>query len=385
MAASASAEFAITRHDAVALMCSTGQAFEDLLAEARRIRTHRTGSVVTYSRKVFVPLTNLCRDRCAYCTFARQPDDPRSHTMSPEEVLAVAEAGRRTGCKEALFSFGDKPEARYLHYRDWLRQQGFASTIEYLAAMCRLVFEHTGLLPHSNPGAMTRDEIHRLRPVNVSLGMMLESTSTRLLDRGRAHYACPDKVPEVRLATLRAAGEAHVAFTSGILIGIGETLEERVDALFALRDLHRQYGHLQEVIIQNFRAKADTRFAHHTEPDSLDLARTVALARIILDDEVSVQAPPNLNPMALRLLLDAGINDWGGISPVTLDHINPEHAWPHLTDLKRATESAGLELRERLPLYPDYLTPAWIPETFRDRVHTLTSSDGLVQRQWEQW
>jgi len=380
-----SAELVIHRRDALALMASTGRSLEDLFAEARHIRIQRTGSVVSYSRKVFIPLTNLCRDRCAYCTFARQPDDPRSHTMSPEEVLAVAEAGRRAGCKEALFSLGDKPEVRYPHYRDWLGRRGFASTVEYLAAMCKRVFEHTGLLPHSNPGAMTAGEIQQLRPVNVSLGMMLESTSLRLLDRGYAHYACPDKVPAVRLATLRAAGEARVAFTSGILIGIGETLEERVDALFALRDVHRQHGHLQEVIVQNFRAKPETQFACHTEPDGLDLARTVALARIILDDEVSVQAPPNLNPGALRLLLDAGINDWGGISPVTLDHINPEHAWPQLLDLKRVTESAGLELRERLPLYPGYLTPTWIPEAFRDRVHNLTSSDGLVERQWEQW
>jgi len=374
MSASVTAESAITRWD-----------LDDLFAEARRIRARRTGSAVTYSRKVFIPLTNLCRDRCAYCTFAREPDDPKAGTMSLGEVLAVAEAGRRAGCKEALFSLGDKPEARYPHYREWLSQQGFASTIEYLAAMCQLVFEQTGLLPHSNPGAMTAAEIQLLRPVNVSLGMMLESTSTRLLDRGQAHYGCPDKVPAVRLATLRAAGEARVAFTSGILIGIGETLDERVEALLALRDLHRQYGHLQEVIIQNFRAKPDIAFARHAEPDSADLARTVALARIVLDDEVSVQAPPNLNPASLRLLLDAGIDDWGGISPVTLDHINPEHAWPHLPDLKRVTESAGLELRERLAVYPSHLADDWIPETFRSSVDALTSPDGLVQRQWERW
>ena len=358
---------------------------DELFAEARRIRARRTGRVVTYSRKVCIPLTNLCRDRCAYCTFARQPGDGKAHTMSPEEVLAVAEAGKRAGCKEALFSLGDKPEARYPQHREWLERQGFASTIEYLAAMCKLVFEQTGLLPHSNPGAMTGAEIELLRPVNVSLGMMVESTSTRLLDRGQAHYACPDKAPAVRLATVRAAGEARVAFTSGILIGIGETFEERVDALVALRDLHRQYGHLQEVIIQNFRAKPDIQFAHHAEPDSLDLARTVAMACRILGGEVSVQAPPNLNPAALRLLLDAGINDWGGISPVTLDHINPEHAWPHLPELKRVTESAGLELRERLPLYPNYLTHTWIPEAFRGRVDTLASDDGLVKREWERW
>ncbi|MBL8290779.1 MAG: 7,8-didemethyl-8-hydroxy-5-deazariboflavin synthase CofG [Bryobacterales bacterium] len=374
MSAFVSAEPVITHPDS-----------DDLFAEARRIRARRTGSVVTYSRKVFIPLTNLCRDRCAYCTFARQPGDGKAHTMSPEEVLAVAEAGKRAGCKEALFSLGDKPEARYPQHREWLERQGFASTIEYLAAMCQLVFEQTGLLPHSNPGAMTGAEIELLRPVNVSLGMMLESKSARLLERGQAHYACPDKAPAVRLATVRAAGEARVAFTSGILIGIGETFEERVDALVALRDLHRQYGHLQEVIIQNFRAKPDIPFAHHAEPDSLDLARTVAMARSIFGGEVSVQAPPNLNPAALRLLLDAGINDWGGISPVTLDHINPEHEWPHLPELKRVTESAGLELRERLPLYPNYLTDTWIPEAFRDRVDTLASDDGLVKREWERW
>lgn len=374
MPASVSAEPAILDRD-----------LDELFAEARRIRARCTGQVVTYSRKVFIPLTNLCRDRCAYCTFARRPDDAKAHTMSPEEVLAVAEAGRRAGCKEALFSLGDKPELRYPHYRDWLGRQGFASTVGYLAAMCKLVFEQTGLLPHSNPGAMTATDVELLRPVNASLGMMLESTSARLLGPGEAHYGCPDKVPAVRLGTLRAAGEARVAFTTGILIGIGETMEERVEALIAIRDLHRRYGHIQEVIIQNFRAKPDIVFADRTEPGDLDLARTVAIARIILDEDISVQAPPNLNPAALRLLLAAGINDWGGISPVTLDHINPEHAWPHLPELKRVTKSAGLELRERLPSYPNYLSAEWIPEALRGRVEALAGSDGLVERRWERW
>lgn len=374
MPASVSAEPAIVDRD-----------LDELFAEARRIRARRSGRVVTYSRKVFIPLTNLCRDRCAYCTFARQPGDGKAHTMSPEEVLAVAEAGRRAGCKEALFSLGDKPELRYGDYRGWLRGQGFASTVEYLAAMCKLVFERTGLLPHSNPGAMSAADIRLLRPVNASLGMMLESTSERLLGPGEAHYGCPDKVPAVRLATLRAAGEARVAFTTGILIGIGETMEERVEALLAIGELHRRYGHIQEVIIQNFRAKGDIVFADRPEPDSLDLARTVAMARILLDEDISVQAPPNLNPASLRLLLDAGINDWGGISPVTVDHINPEHAWPHLPELRRVTEGAGLELRERLPSYPKYLSAEWIPEALRGRVEELAGDGGLVARQWEQW
>ena len=365
------------------LIHATGNELEELFEAAQQTRNHRTGKTITYSRKVFAPLTNLCRDRCAYCTFARPENDPAARTMTLQEVLAVAEAGRRAGCKEILLSLGDKPELLYPAHKAWLVAQGFDSTIEYLAAMCQLVFEETGLLPHSNPGVLTRAEIELLRPVNASMGMMLESTSDRLLAPGQAHYQCPDKVPAVRLRTLRDAGEAKVPFTTGILIGIGETLEERVDALFAIKELHDRYGHIQEVIIQNFRAKSGTLFAQRGEPDLLDLTRTAALARVIFGPEVSVQTPPNLSPGNFRALLAAGIDDWGGISPVTLDFINPERAWPKLALLREATEAAGFELRERLAVYPRYTT--WIPSALRGGVSRLTDSEGLVRRDQELW
>ena len=252
--------------------------------------------------------------------------------MTPDEVIAVAEAGRRAGCKEALFSLGERPEIRYPAYRQWLAGNGYASTIDYLAAMCRLVLEKTGLLPHANPGTMNRAEIEKLQPFNASMGMMLESVSDRLLRPGEAHHACPDKVPSARLATLKAAGELGVPFTTGILIGIGESMEERVDSLFAIREIHERYGHIQEVIVQNFRAKPDTRFAQWPEPDALDLVRTAAVARLIFGSEVNIQIPPNLTPDDYGFLLRAGINDWGGISPVTLDFINPERAWPEVRE-----------------------------------------------------
>ncbi|MEO8131139.1 MAG: 7,8-didemethyl-8-hydroxy-5-deazariboflavin synthase CofG [Bryobacteraceae bacterium] len=377
----------ISRGDAERLIGATGDELAQLLDAARKTRNRRTGKTVSYSRKVFVPLTNLCRDRCAYCTFARPAEDSTAHTMTPGEVLAVAEAGRRAGCKEVLFSLGDKPELRYPAHRVWLAGQGFGSTIEYLAAMCKLVFEETGLLPHSNPGVLTRGDIDLLRPVNASMGMMLESTSDRLLEPGEAHYQCPDKTPAVRLRTLRNAGEARVPFTTGILIGIGETHEERVEALFAIKDLHDQYGHIQEVIIQNFRAKPDTLFAHRDEPGLLDLTRTAAVARLIFGEEVNVQVPPNLTPGGYSALLDAGINDWGGVSPVTCDFINPERAWPKLIHLRSVTARAGFELRERLPVYPRYVlaSSTWIPDTLRECVSALTDTSGFVPPDKELW
>ncbi len=246
---------------------ATGGELLDLLKEASAVRDARTGPVITYSRKVFIPLTNLCRDRCGYCTFAREPGDGKAHTMSPDEVLAVARAGQKAGCKEALFSLGDKPELRYPEYREWLEQRGFRSTIEYLRAMCQLVFEETGLLPHANPGVLSREEMEQLRPVNASMGMMLETASARLLAPGEAHHRCPDKVPKIRLAALETAGELRIPFTTGILIGIGETLDERVDALFAIREINEKHGHIQEVIVQNFRAKPDTLFANRAGTD----------------------------------------------------------------------------------------------------------------------
>lgn len=371
---------AISRADAARLIRANGGELLDLLRQASAIRDARTGPVITYSRKVFIPLTNLCRDRCGYCTFAREPGDGKAHTMTPDEVLAVARAGRKAGCKEALFSLGDKPELRYPEYREWLDQRGFGSTIEYLRTMCQLVFEETGLLPHANPGVLSQEEMEQLRPFNVSMGMMLETASARLLAPGEAHYRCPDKVPKVRLAALETAGELQIPFTTGILIGIGETLDERVDALFAIRDLNEKYGHIQEVIVQNFRAKPDTLFANRPEPTALDVARTAAVARLILGGTVNLQVPPNLSQDAYGFYLLSGINDWGGISPVTRDFINPEMAWPQITALRSVTRDAGFELRERLAAYPEYLGDSkWLPDALRGRALAWTDDTGLVR------
>ena len=374
----------IPRADACRLIGSTGKELRQLLQEASLLRDSRTGRVITYSRKVFIPLTNLCRDRCGYCTFAREPGDGQAHTMAPDEVLAVARAGRKAGCKEALFSLGDRPELRYPEHREWLEKRGLRSTVKYLQAMCRLVFEETGLLPHANPGALSREEMEQLQPVNASMGMMLESTSRRLLAAGEAHHRCPDKVPEVRRAALETAGELGIPFTTGILIGIGETLEERVDALFAIRELDEKYGHIQEVIVQNFRAKPDTLFAGRPEPAVEDIARTAAVARLIFGDAVNLQVPPNLSRDEYGVFLSAGINDWGGISPVTRDFINPEMAWPEIAALRRVTEKSGFELRERLAAYPEYLRePGWMPENLRRQAMVWADDAGLVAREQE--
>jgi 7,8-didemethyl-8-hydroxy-5-deazariboflavin synthase CofG subunit len=324
-----------TRDEAVALLASTGAEQQALLATAAALRDAGKGRLVTYSRKVFIPLTNLCRDSCGYCTFVRRPGDPRARTLTPDDVLAIARAGAAAGCKEALFSLGDKPERRHPEHAAWLAERGYATTVEYLAAMCRLVLDETGLLPHANPGALSLADLALLRDVNVSMGMMLESTSERLLGRGQAHWASPDKVPATRLATLRAAGEQRVAFTTGLLIGIGETLAERVDTLLAIRELHERYGHVQEVIVQNFRAKPDIAMHAWPEPDEWEIARTIAVARLLLGPAMNIQAPPNLTPGAYPLYLTAGSNDWGGISPVNPDHIHPVAPWPEGHRLRR--------------------------------------------------
>jgi FO synthase len=333
---------------------------DELLAEARRLRDEGAGGLVTYSPKVFVPLTTLCRDVCGYCTFARPPRRGERAYLPLDEVLGIARAGASAGCHEALFTLGDKPELRYRVARDELRELGFESTLEYLAAAAEAVLRETGLLPHLNPGVMTSDDLVALRRVSASMGIMLETTASRLSARGGPHWASPDKEPAPRLATIAAAGELRVPFTSGILIGIGETREERLEALFALRDLHERYGHVQEVIVQNFRAKPGTRMAAHSEPTLDDHLWTIAAARIVLGPEAHVQAPPNLAFDDFPRLLDAGIDDWGGVSPVTIDHVNPEAPWPEVERLREATRSRGLELAPRLPVYPEYLDSEWV-------------------------
>ncbi len=353
----------------------------ELLGAAASLRDRGHGSVVTYSRKVFIPLTKLCRDVCLYCTFARPPKPGERCFLTPDEILAIAREGVQAGCREALFTLGDKPELRYRAARAELDELGFATTLEYLAHVARLVFEETGLLPHLNPGVMSRDELAMLREVSVSQGIMLETASDRLSERGGPHFGSPDKVPSVRLATIAAAGELAVPFTSGILIGIGETRRERIEALLALRDLHDAHGHLQEIIIQNFRAKPDTRMATAPEPSIEDHQWTIAVARLIFGPTMNIQAPPNLNPGQLAPLLDAGINDWGGVSPVTPDHVNPEAPWPELARLEVQTRAAGKELVERLAIYPAYARDArgWVEERFVAPIHDAIDAFGLAR------
>ena len=331
---------------------------EELLEEARRRRGG--DGLVTYSPKVFVPLTMLCRDVCGYCTFARPPRRGARAFMPLDEVLAVARAGAAAGCHEALFTLGDKPELRYRVAREELAELGCETTLEYLARAAKAVLDETGLLPHLNPGVLTAEDLAALREVSVSMGIMLETASDRLSERGMPHWASPDKLPAARLETIRLAGEARVPFTSGILIGIGETREERIEALHALRELHERHGQLQEVIVQNFRAKPGTRMAEASEPSLDEHLWSIAAARILLPLEVSVQAPPNLAYADFPRLLDAGIDDWGGVSPVTIDHVNPEAPWPEIERLREATRSRGLELAARLPVYPRYLDAEWV-------------------------
>jgi 7,8-didemethyl-8-hydroxy-5-deazariboflavin synthase CofG subunit len=377
----------VSRQEAYQLMRASTTELPALMLAASLLRDRHKGNLVTYSRKAFIPLTNLCRDTCGYCTFVREPDDPRAHTMTPEEVLAVANAARRAGCKEALLSLGDKPEDKYPEHRRWLERRGYSTTLQYLRDMCDLVHRETGLLPHANPGVMTRDDIAALRKVSASMGIMLENVSTRLLRAGEAHHRCPDKVPKHRLATLEYAGEMKVAFTTGILIGIGETLEERVDSLFAIKDMHRRYGHIQEVIVQNFRAKPDIPMRDHPEPTPLDMLRTIAVARLILGGDMNIQAPPNLTPDAYQMYLFAGINDWGGISPLTKDFINPERPWPKILELRAVTEEAGFRLRERLSIYPEYVVNGngFIPPSLAERIFALADGQGLVKEDEEKW
>ncbi|MGE0605365.1 MAG: 7,8-didemethyl-8-hydroxy-5-deazariboflavin synthase CofG, partial [Xanthobacteraceae bacterium] len=351
----------------------------DLLTEASHFAREHHGYNISYSRKVFIPLTQLCRDTCGYCTFAKTPRHLKSAYLSPDEVLEIAKAGERAGCTEALFTLGDKPELRYAAAREALATLGYATTHEYLRAMCELVLKETTLLPHVNAGVMTEDEIAGFRDVSVSQGIMLESISRRLCERGGAHFGSPDKDPSVRLDMIAAAGRRKVPFTSGILIGIGETRLERIQSLLALRDLHRQYGHIQEIIVQNFRAKTATRFAGNDEPDLDELLWTAAAARIVLGGEMNIQVPPNLSYSNYPALLRAGINDWGGVSPVTVDHVNPEAAWPAIAMLRNETEKAGFSLVPRLAAYPEYIRPEWLnPEVHRRALH-LVDSNGIAR------
>ncbi|HEV8141552.1 MAG TPA: 7,8-didemethyl-8-hydroxy-5-deazariboflavin synthase CofG [Methylomirabilota bacterium] len=373
----------ISHDEARRLIEAPPEALPELLARAGDARARKP---VTFSKKVFVPLTTLCRDYCGYCTFRRDPGEAGAHTMTPDEVVALAQAGARLGAKEALFSLGDKPEALFPSHREFLRRHGHRTTLGYLRAMSALVLAESGLLPHANPGVMAERDLAALREVNVSMGLMLETVSERLLGPGMAHDRAPDKVPARRLKTIELAGKLNIPFTTGILIGIGETPAERVDALAAIRDLHERYGHVQETIVQNFRVKPRIPMRDAPEPTLDDLRRTIAVARLMLPATVAVQAPPNLSPDTYPHLLAAGLDDWGGISPLTLDHINPERPWPLIGDLRRATEAEGFAFRERLAIYPAYATRAeFLDESLRARVAALIDDDGLVKESHEHW
>ncbi|MBD0328714.1 MAG: bifunctional FO biosynthesis protein CofGH [Thermoleophilia bacterium] len=354
-----------------------------LCAEARRVRDRGFGRVVTYSPKVFVPLTTLCRDVCGYCTFARPPRRGERAYLPLEEVLAIARAGAAAGCTEALFTLGDKPELRYRVAREELRALGCETTLEYLAHAAGAVLDETGLLPHLNPGVLSAADLAALRPVSASMGIMVETTAERLGRRGGPHYASPDKLPARRLATIAAAGEARVPSTTGILIGIGETRAERLGALLAIRELGDRYGHVQEVIVQNFRAKPGTRMAAHPEPSLEEHLWTIAAARVLLGPEWHVQAPPNLAFEDFPRLLEAGIDDWGGVSPVTVDHVNPEAPWPALERLRSATRAAGYELVPRLPVYPEFVSPEWVDARVLPAV--LRAADAEGYGRGERW
>jgi FO synthase len=366
--------------EAERLLAARGSALDELLAISSHLRDLGHGKTITYSRKVFIPLTMLCRDHCHYCTFAKPPARLEKPFISPDEVVAVAEAGRAQQCKEALFTLGDRPEERYPVAREWLAERGYHSTLDYLRAVSIRVIEETGLLPHLNPGVMTWEEMARLKHVSASMGIMLETSSARLSERGGPQFGSPDKVPAVRLRTIEDAGRLSIPFTTGILVGIGETPRERAESLFAIRELHRKYGHIQELIVQNFRAKPGTAMHDAPEPEEEEFLATVATARVVFGPRMNVQAPPNLSDRRYPRLIDAGINDWGGVSPVTIDHVNPEAPWPRLRALEARTAEKGYTLRERLAVYPGFaLKPdPWLSGKMQEPIGRLAGDDGLA-------
>ena len=371
----------LSDHDALRLVDIGDDGMEELCGVAAELRDRGRGRVITFSPKVFIPLTRLCRDFCGYCTFRQSPDEADELFLSGDAVMSVAKAGERLGCTEALFTLGERPEQRYAEAGQWLNVNGHRTTLGYLSEMCRRVFEETDLLPHGNPGTMSRRELQALQPTNPSMGIMLESSSPRLYEAGGPHEFAPSKRPRVRLRTMELAGELGIPFTTGILIGIGETRKERVESLLAIRDLHRRFGHIQEVIVQNFRAKEDTPMADAPDAPGDELMWTTAVARLILGETVNIQVPPNLSEDYERYI-HAGINDWGGVSPLTIDYVNPEAPWPQLSELQRRTEAAGFQLKPRLPVYPEYFAGAsdWpMPSPLKDKLLRLTDRDGYVK------
>src|SRR3989440_114865 len=364
-----------------ALLAARADALDHLLAIAAHERDLGHGTTVTYSRKVFIPLTMLCRDHCHYCTFAKPPAKLDAPFLTPEDVLEIASKGRDLECKEALFTLGDKPEDRYPVAREWLESRGYASTLDYVRAMAILVIEETGLLPHLNPGVMSWEDMARLKHVSASMGLMLETSSDRLSEKGGPHFGSPDKVPSVRLRTIDDAGRLSVPFTTGILVGIGETTRERAESLVAIKTLHTKYRHVQEVLVQNFRAKPGTAMHAAPEPEEEEYLAAIATTRVLFGPRMHVQAPPNLSDDRYPRLIDAGIDDFGGVSPLTPDHVNPEKAWPQIDGLSRRTADRGHQLRERLALHPEFaLNPdPWIAGKMQEPIRALATDDGLAR------
>jgi 7,8-didemethyl-8-hydroxy-5-deazariboflavin synthase CofG subunit len=363
----------LDRDAALALARASGPELDEIRVAARELRDHGKGRTITYSRKAFFPVTNLCRDRCAYCTFRRDEGEDGAWTMTPDEIRGWADRARHLDCVEALLCLGDKPEAAFPGYRRFLEERGHRSTIEYVAEASRIALD-CGLLPHSNPGLMSAEDLALLKSCNASLGLMLETTSTRLRAKGHAHYYAPDKEPSLRLGVLEEAGRQRIPFTTGLLIGIGETPRERVETLLAIADVAARHGGIQEVIVQNFRAKPEVPMATCDDPSSEELARTVALARLLLGPDANVQIPPNLSPDALVYLLESGINDFGGISPLTPDYVNPEAPWPHIAALARDCGRAGYHLAERPPIYPEFIDrPGFVHPDMRAAVRRAAS------------
>ena len=373
-------ESGVTKTEAYHLMaeCPT----DVLVIAAGRIRDRTRPKIITYSRKVFINLVNLCRDTCTYCTYKKEPADPQLSMLNPHEVLAIAAAGKKFRCTEALFVTGERPEQKYDQARTWLRSLGYSSTVEYIYHMSELVLEKTGLLPHTNAGSLTKKEMSMLQDTNVSLGLMLETSSKRLMEKGMPHENAPSKNPKVRIKTLESAGELGIPITTGLLVGIGETQEDLIDSLFMIRHLHEKYGHIQEVIVQNFAPKPETAMAEFPPASPEYFLRSVAMARIAMPD-MNIQVPPNLNPDIFGDYISAGINDWGGISPVTVDHVNPEFPWPSIGLVRKVTESKGHKLRARLPIYPEFLKGGFITsERLQNYASLIVDSSGLVKEDY---
>jgi 7,8-didemethyl-8-hydroxy-5-deazariboflavin synthase CofG subunit len=353
-----------------------------LVTAAGRIRDRTRPDIITYSRKVFINLVNLCRDTCTYCTYKKELIDPMLSMLNPHQVLAIAEAGKKSHCTEALFVTGERPEQKYEQVRTWLHSLGYSSTVEYIYHMSELVLEKTGLLPHTNAGSLTKKEMSILQDTNVSLGLMLETSSKRLMEKGMPHENAPSKNPKVRIKTLESAGDLRIPITTGLLVGIGETQEDLVDSLFVIRQLHEKYGHIQEVIMQNFAPKPETGMAEFPAVSSEYFLRSVAMARIVMPG-MNIQVPPNLNPDIFGNYISAGINDWGGISPVTVDHVNPEFPWPSIALVRNVTESKGYKFRARLPIYPEFFKGGFITsERLQKYASLIADSSGLVKEDY---